>query len=349
MKFQTLAALALGAMALPSSALALSVTLAWDASRSTGSDWSRDVMAGLNLSLLAQDGIEVSGVVSYDGPEDFEAALADVSADVVLTDYADASAMAAGPLFFNLGTQPAENCTTNMVHLAGDVALGRLAAIYMNGINAQRTFAFVKESDEGKRHLDDFRRAFTGGLGGAAFAREDQVDFENEMAILRVTKADGAYLDLEGEALYRYLDAFAMGEVLEQTKAVTTSHIDYDRVPEETRAALDAMTLVSAWNADTVDAADFKEAFNAETGADPSFAGLLGYEAGTILLDAMDGEGDSLFTNIVGLSVLSPRGPLSFDAQGFAIVPVGAYSFTDEALSLKGRIAVAAEHNCSAS
>ena len=61
MKFQTLAALALGAMALPSSALALSVTLAWDASRSTGSDWSRDVMAGLNLSLLAQDGIEVSG------------------------------------------------------------------------------------------------------------------------------------------------------------------------------------------------------------------------------------------------------------------------------------------------
>ena len=101
----------------------------------------------------------------------------------------------------NLGRDLPATCGTNTLHLAVDVALGRLAALYMNGLNAQRTFAFVKENDEGKQHLSYFRRSFTGGLRGAAFAEPGQTSFDNEIAILRVTKSDGAYFDLEGDAL----------------------------------------------------------------------------------------------------------------------------------------------------
>lgn len=350
MRHLFLASAALGAMILPSAAQALSVTIVWDSTRADGVAWSEQVQAGLSLSLGDTDAIEIVEASAYDGAEGFDEALSTITADVVITDFAKAGeqlvANEASPLFINLSPGQTNTCSGNTVHLAGDVALGRLAAIYMNGVAAQRTFAFVKDNSEGKQRLADFRGAFTGGLGGAAFAEPAQSDFENEIAILRVTKADGAYFDLEGDPLYSYLDAVAAGAVADTITAVTTSHIDYDRVSEDTRGALSAMTLVSAWNADTVDAKDFSAAFNDAAGEDPVFAGLLGYEAGDVLLKAMDGEADSLFANIVSLTWQSPRGPMSFDEHGYAIVPVGAYKFTEEALSLKGRIAVPAEHNC---
>ena len=352
MKLLSWAILALGALALPSSAQALSVSIVWDASREAGASWSEHVQAGLALSLGSDASVEVLEPVAYEGTDAFAEAVSSLDADVIITDYAKASDMMDGadakPLFMNLSPETANTCDRSTVHLAGDVAIGRLAAIYMNGLNAQRTFAFVKENDEGKQHLADFRRAFTGGLGGAAFAQSDQSNFDNEIAILRVTKADGAYFDLEGEALYGYLEAFANGVVAENMNTVTTSQIDYDRLSEETRKALGSMTLVSAWNPDTVDAADFKTAFNTQIGEDPSFAGLMGFEAGDLLMKAMSGEQETLFENVVALSWQSPRGPVSFDPHGYAIVPVGAYRFTETALSLKGRISVATDHACDA-
>ena len=109
------------------------------------------------------------------------------------------------------------------------------------------------------------------------------------------------------------------------------------------------MTLVSAWNADTVDAEEFATSYSDIAGEDPTFAGLLGFEAGDVLMKALEGEAEDLFSNVVSLSWQSPRGPISFDEFGYAVVPVGAYKFTDAALSLKGRIAVPAEHDCTAS
>ena len=353
MKLLSLAIMALGALALPNGAQALTVSILWDASNSTGSSWSEHVQTGLALSLDEDEEIEVQAPIAYQGSSGFAEAVSGLDADVVITDLAEASDLFsssdAKPLFINLSPVIADTCNRDTVHLAGDVAIGRLAAIYMNGLDAQRTFAFVKENDEGKKHLEDFRRAFTGGLGGAAFAQKDQSDFDNEIAILRVTKADGAYFDLEGEALYGYLDAFATGIVSDSLTTVTTSKIDYDRLSETTRKALGSMTLVSAWNPDTVDALDFKAAFNTRLGEDPSFAGLMGFEAGDLLTQAMTGSRDSLFDNVVALSWQSPRGPVSFDPHGYAIVPVGAYSFTEAALSLKGRISVATQHACDAS
>lgn len=354
MKRIFLASAALGAMILPTAAQALSVTIAWDSSQSAGSAWSEQVQAGLALSLDGDETIEILDAIAYDGADDFAQALSATEADVVITDFAEAGdhstdpglATEASPLFVNLKPGVANTCTGKTIHLAGDVALGRLAAIYMNGVSAQRTFAFVKDNDEGKQRLADFRGAFTGGLGGAAFAEPAQDDFENEIAILRVTKADGAYFDLEGDPLYAYLDAVAAGSVVDSITAVTTSNIDYDMVSEATRGALAAMTLVSAWNPDTVEAQDFATAYSAAAGEDPGFAGLLGYEAGDVLQRALEGEADSLFSNILALTWQSPRGPMSFDPHGYAVVPVGAYKFTEEALSLKGRIAVPAEHSC---
>lgn len=352
MKLLSFAFLALGALALPNSAQALSVSILWDSSSETGSNWSEHVRAGLALSLDNNATIEVAEPIAYEGSTGFAEAVSGLEADVIITDLAQASELLAAaeakPLFMNLSPVTADTCNRDTVHLAGDIAIGRLAAIYTNGLNAQRTFAFVKENDEGKQHLADFRRAFTGGLGGAAFAQKDQSNFDNEIAILRVTKADGAYFDLEGEALYGYLEAFATGEVADNLNTVTTSEIDYDRLSDETRKALSSLTLVSAWNPDTVDAADFKAAFNTHLGEDPSFAGLMGFEAGDLLMKAMTGIQESLFDNVVALSWQSPRGPVSFDAHGYAIVPVGAYSFTEAALSLKGRISVATNHACNA-
>lgn len=353
MKHLFLASVAVGSLVMPSTAQALSVSVVWDASREAGSAWSEQVQAGLSLSLDGVEDIEIVEAISYEGADGFEEAMSGLEADVVITDFASAGDQMAAdeskPLYMNLMPGNAGTCSGNTVHLAGDVALGRLAAIYMNGVAAQRTFAFVKDNDEGKQRLADFRGAFTGGLGGAAFAEPAQSDFENEIAILRVTKADGAYFDLEGDPLYSYLDAVAAGSVADSITAVTTSNIDYDRVSEETRGALAAMTLVSAWNADTVDAEEFKLSFSDVVGADPEFAGLLGFEAGDVLMNALEGEAESLFENVVSLTWQSPRGPVSFDEHGYAIVPVGAYKFTEEALSLKGRIAVPAEHDCASS
>lgn len=355
MKKLLLASVALGAaMAQPGLVQALSVSVLWDASRDTGADWLAHVEAGLSLSLGADTTITLTDHLSYDGAEGFTEALASASAaaDVVVTDFVpatDALAPAADadrPLLINLAPGNAKSCHEQTIHLAGDVALGRLAAIYMNGIKSQRTFAFVKDDDEGKKRLGDFRRAFTGGLGGAAFAKPDQTDFRNEVAILKVTQADGAYFDLEGQPLYDYLEAAASGNMTEAVNAVTTSDIDYDRLSEETRSALAAMTLVSAWNPDTVDAQPFKEAFRDAMGEDPAFSALMGYEAGLVLSLALDGPSDNLFSNVISTAWQSPRGPVSFDEHGYAIVPVGAYKFTETALSLKGRIAVPTDHDC---
>lgn len=354
MRLLFMAALALGFMSLPAHAQGLSIAIVWDESREWGANWSMHVQTGLALSLDGQAGIELLDPVSYDGADGFGDAVASQDADVIITDFANAgSALEANTspvLFMNLSPQLPQSCGSNTVHLAGDVALGRLAALYMNGLNAQRTFAFVKENEEGKRNLSDFRRAFTGGLGGAAFANPDQTNFENEIAILRVTRADGAYFDLEGDALYRYLDAFANGRVAGSLNTVTTSKIDYNQLSEDTRNALGNMTLLSAWNPATVDAKELKAAFQSRIGEDPSFAGLMGFEAGDLLVKAMDiqTEGETLFDKVVTLSWQSPRGPVSFDPQGYAIVPVGAYSFTETALSLKGRISVPADHGCKA-
>ena len=353
MKMLSLAVVAMGALALPFGAQALSVSVVFDASREADLNWSEHVQAGLALSLGSVGDIQVLDPVGYSGPDDFAGLVSDLATDVVIINFPQASTVlsdeASRPLLMNLSPAMTNTCDKSTLHLAGDVALGRLAALYMNDLNAQRTFAFVKENEEGQQNLADFRRAFTGGLGGAAFAEPDQSNFDNEIAILRVTKADGAYFDLEGDALYRYLDAFAQGVVSDTLNTVTTSEIDYDRLPEDTRAALSSMTLVSAWNPDTVDAAEFKAAFNAQLGEDPSFAGLMGFEAGDLLLKAMKGTEDTLFDNVVSLSWQSPRGPVSFDAYGYAIVPVGAYGFTDTALSLKGRISVQTNHGCSES
>lgn len=354
MKLLTMAAMALASLALPLSAQALSVSIVWNASNEGGPRWSEHVLTGLALSLEGETRIELLDAISYADEASFSQAISELDADVIITDFAEAGSLPgatdAPALFMNLSANLPKACGTNTVHLAGDVALGRLAALYMNGLNAQRTFAFVKENDEGKQHLSDFRRAFTGGLGGAAFANSDQTSFDNEIAILRVTKADGAYFDLEGDALYRYLDAFTNGVVAEDLNTVTTSDIDYDQLSEETRKALSSMTLVSAWNADTVDARDFKAAFQARMGEDPSFAGLMGFEAGDLLMKAMEMSSSSqtLFDNVIALSWQSPRGPVSFDPEGYAIVPVGAYRFTETALSLKGRISVPADHACQA-
>lgn len=352
MKLLTVAAMALAAFALPLQAQALSISIVWSPEKHSGVRWSEHVQTGLMLSLSGQEGIEINDAVSYSSPENFAEVIAGIEADVIITDFAEAGSLSeaspAPALFMNLGRDLPATCGTNTLHLAGDVALGRLAALYMNGLNAQRTFAFVKENDEGKQHLSDFRRSFTGGLGGAAFAEPGQTSFDNEIAILRVTKADGAYFDLEGDALYRYLDAFTSFDVPEALSTVTTSEIDYDRLGDETRKALSSLTLVSAWNADTVDARPFKTAFRDRVGEDPSFAGLMGFEAGDLLMKAAATENTDLplFDSVVGMSWQSPRGPVSFDPQGYAIVPVGAYRFTETALSLKGRISVSADHAC---
>lgn len=355
MKKLLLASVALGAaMAQHGLVQALSVSVLWDASRDTGADWLAHVEAGLSLSLGPDTTITLTEHLSYDGAEGFTEALASASAaaDVVVTDFVpatDALAPAADadrPLLINLAPGNAKSCHEQTIHLAGDAALGRLAAIYMNGIKSQRTFAFVKDDDEGKKRLGDFRRAFTGGLDGAAFAKPDQTDFRNEVAILKVTQADGAYFDLEGQPLYDYLEAAASGNMNEAVNAVTTSDIDYDRLSEETRSALAAMTLVSAWNPDTVDAQPVKEAFRDAMGEDPAFSALMGYEAGVVLGLALDGPSDNLFSNVISTAWQSPRGPVSFDEHGYAIVPVGAYKFTETALSLKGRIAVPTDHDC---
>ena len=353
MKMLSLAVLALGALALPGSGNALSVSVIFDPSRTMDLNWSEHVQAGLSLSLRGQDDIQVLDAVAYSGSQPLATVVADTGADVVITNVAEAGGALNGtddgPLLINLSPDLTGSCDKRTVHLAGDVALGRLAALYMNSLNAQRTFAFVKQGEEGKQNLDDFQRAYTGGLGGAAFATPNQDDFNNEIAILRVTKADGAYFDLEGEALYGYLNAYAEGVIADDLKAVTTSEIDYDRLTNTTRSALSSVTLLSAWNPDTVDATKFKTAFNAWIGEDPSFAGLMGFEAGNLLVKATEGTGGTLFDNVVALSWQSPRGPVSFDAHGYAIVPVGAYGFTETALSLKGRISVAANHSCTPS
>ena len=350
MKKLLMAATAFGALALSANAQALTVAVVWDGTNEAGEAWKTQVETGLALSLDGVENVEVIDAASYEGVDAFAETIAGLTADVVITDNAMAgeelAAEDAQPMYINMVTGAANTCSGNTIHLAGDVALGRLAAIYMNGANAQRTFAFVKDNDEGKTRLADFRGAFTGGLGGAAFAEPGQSDFENEIAILRVTKADGAYFDLDGDPLYSYLDAVAAGSVADKITAVTTSDIDYDRLPEDTRTALAAMTLVSAWNADTVDAEEFATAFSDVLGEDPAFAGLLGYEAGEVLMKAADGEASTLFANVVATTWQSPRGPMSFDEHGYAVVPVGAYKFTEEALSLKGRIAVPAAHSC---
>lgn len=194
-----------------------------------------------------------------------------------------------------------------------------------------KNVAFIAPNYQaGRDAVAGFQRYYKGKLADELYPALGQADFSAEITQLSATKPDAIYAFLPGAMGINFIKQYSQAGMMNKVPLLSSFTVDDITIPAIRDAAVGTM-INTTWasGATNPESLKFVEAFRAKYKRTPSTYAVQGYDAATLIDQALTSsptaakDTKELMKVMHAAKVDSPRGELTFQRNGF---PVQDYS-----------------------
>ncbi len=203
-----------------------------------------------------------------------------------------------------------------------DESMGR----YLNEKGVKKVYFLAPNYVAGRSAGEAFKRTFKGEIVGEVYTRMDQLDYSAELAQMKASGVDSAYIFMPGGFGINFLKQFHQAGLRSTIKLYSKSTVDGTTLAAQGEAAIGSFD-VAHWTPDLDNAANkkFVADYKKKYGDLPSFYGEAAYDAAQLLQSALSAvkgnlkDKDGIRAALRQAKIESPRGPFKFNRNHLPI------------------------------
>lgn len=203
-----------------------------------------------------------------------------------------------------------------------DEAMGR----YLTQQGTKRVYAITYNNPAGRDSVASFKRTFKGEVMKEVYTSMDQTDYSVELAQLKASGVDSAYVFLPGGFGTNFLRQFFQAGLRDKVKLYGKSMIDSTTIGAMGDAAIGSKEFVH-WNGEIDNPANkrFVADFEKKYKYAPSPYAEQGYDAAQLIDSAVKAvkgnlkDKDGIRKALRAANIQSPRGPFKYNRNHFPI------------------------------
>ncbi|MCB5364456.1 ABC transporter substrate-binding protein [Pusillimonas sp. CC-YST705] len=209
--------------------------------------------------------------------------------------------------------------------------------------NYKKVAVIAPNYQAGKDAVSGFKRFYKGELAEELYPGLGQNDFSAEITQLAATAPDAIYAFLPGAMGINFIKQYSQAGLMDKFPLLSSFTVDDITIPALRDAAVGSL-VSTHWvsGASNKESLAFIEAFKNKYGRTPSSYAMQGYDAATLIHQALESEPEAakdkqaLMKLMRNMKLASPRGELTFERNGF---PIQDYSIWKVVSQGNGKVA----------